>query len=86
MMKRGVARINPPIIPRHLPREYGPASLEEVRMMVDHTAQLPEMSYEYRYGELDGIVPREVDGLDVDFLHQLGESPSLYDFRGAILI
>jgi hypothetical protein len=40
--------------------------------MVDHTAQLPEESYRHKYGDLGGIVPDRMDGLDMGILHRMG--------------
>jgi hypothetical protein len=41
--------------------------------MVDNTAQFPEVSYKHKYGDLDGIVPDRMDGLDVGLLHSMGK-------------
>ena len=41
--------------------------------MVDNTAQLPEMSCKYKYGELEGIVPEVLDALDMGSLHRMGK-------------
>jgi hypothetical protein len=70
--QRAIPRIKPPLVPIHQPGEYGPASLEEVVIMVDHTAQLPEASYKHKYGDLGGIVPDRMDGLDMGLLHRMG--------------
>ena len=40
--------------------------------MVDNTAQLPEVSYKHKYGELGGIVPGGMDALDMGLLHRMG--------------
>jgi hypothetical protein len=50
--------------------------------MVDNTAQLPEVSYKHKYGELGGIVPEGLDALDMGLLHRMGElSPLFLDLR-----
>jgi hypothetical protein len=50
--------------------------------MVDNTAQLPEVSYRHKYGDLSGIVPDRMDGLDMVLLHRMGElSPLVWDLR-----
>ena len=45
--------------------------------MVDNTAQLPELSYKHMYGELGGIVPGDMDALDMGLLHWMGMFPSV---------
>ena len=46
--------------------------------MVDNTAQLPEMSYKHKHGELGGIVPEGLDALDMGLLHRMGELSPLF--------
>jgi hypothetical protein len=41
--------------------------------MVDNTAQLPQVSYKHKYGDLGGIVPDRMDGLYVGLLHSMGK-------------
>jgi hypothetical protein len=46
--------------------------------MVDNTAQLPEVSYKHKYGDLGGIVPDGMDALDMGLLHRMGERSPLF--------
>jgi hypothetical protein len=72
MVKGRITRMKPPLIAQHLPMEHGPASLEEIRIMVDNTAQLPEYEYQHKQGQLGGIVPERLDPLDTGLLHHIG--------------
>jgi len=46
--------------------------------MVDNTAQLPEVSYRHKYGELGGIVLEGLDALDMGLLHRMGKLSHLF--------
>jgi hypothetical protein len=53
--------------------------------MVDNTAQFPEVSYKHKYGDLGGIVPDRMDGLDMGLLHSMGKlSPLIYVASGLV--
>jgi hypothetical protein len=72
MVKGRITRMKPPLIAQHLPVEHGPASLEEIRIMVDNTAQLPEHEYKYKHGQLGGFVPERLGPLDTVTIHEMG--------------